>query len=202
MKLIHDPAPCLLHLLLLAELFVHSSSRPTHSSPLCGMFGAMIPQVDKLMNLSKKLHDLSDDELLNFAALENRLHGLPHMQHTAAHFNSPKINVSLSQLSVYTQSFKLHVDWLVTAKDNFSLPSQSAGGASTHLLQLSNLINTTLQQMSEEPPQFPSPSLPVVSTAFDVLRFSVEISERLKVFCNWSKRVLRHLQRLSHCPRR
>ncbi|XP_022616719.1 uncharacterized protein LOC111233232 [Seriola dumerili] len=198
---IYDSTTCLLRLLLLAELFVHSSTRPAHSSSLCGLFGSMIPQVDMLMSNAKKLHELSNDELSNLASMESRLHGLPNLQHTAAHFNSLKVNESLSQLHVFTQSIKLHIDWLKTAKDNFSLPSQSAEGANTHLLQLSNLINTSLKQIGEEVPQSPALSLPVASTAFDVLRFSVELSEQLQIFSKWSKRVLRHLQRQSHCPR-
>ncbi|XP_074469952.1 uncharacterized protein LOC141754629 isoform X1 [Sebastes fasciatus] len=198
MKLIHDSIPCLLHLLLLAELFVRSSSRPAHSPPPCGMFKSMLLQVESLKNLSTKLHDLTDDQLINFEDVENRLDGLPHIKHTAAHISSLKMNESLSQLFVYTQSFRLHVDWLKTAKLNVSLSSQSAEGASSHLLKLSNLVNTSLHQISEEVPTSSSLSLPVVSTAFDVLKFSVEISQQLQVFCNWSKRVLGHLQR-SHC---
>ncbi|XP_035476953.1 uncharacterized protein LOC118292268 isoform X1 [Scophthalmus maximus] len=201
MKLICDSAPCLLHLLLLAELFVPSSSGPAHSSSLCGLFRSMTPRVETLTHLSKKLHELSDNEVLNFAAVEKRLDDLPHMQHTAAHIPSLEVNESLSQLHVFIQSFKLHVDWLKTAKENFSLPYESAEGASTQLLLLSNLLNMSLHQMREEAPRSPPPSLPIVSTAFDVLQFSVEISEQLQVFCNWSKRVLRHLKRLSRCPR-
>ncbi|XP_028453977.1 uncharacterized protein LOC114568549 [Perca flavescens] len=200
-SVIYDSTPCLLHLILLAELFTHASSRPAHSPDLCGMFRSMIHQVDRLTILSKELHNLTDEELVNFEGVENRLDGLPHMQHTAAHFNSLKVNESLSKLFVYTQSFRLHVDWLKTAKESVSLSSQSAERVSSHLLQLSNLLNASLLLISEEVPQSPSASLPVVSTAFDVLRFSVEISEHLEVFCNWSKRVLVHLQRLSRCPR-
>nr|XP_019961278.1 PREDICTED: uncharacterized protein LOC109641307 [Paralichthys olivaceus] len=200
MKLLHDSIPCLFHLLLLAELFVPSSSRPVHTSSLCRMFGSMIHQVDKLTDISKNLHELSDNnELLNSA--DNKLPDLPHMQHSAAHFfNSLKMNESLSELYLLAQAFRLHVDWLKTEKDNFSLPSQSAEDASTHLLQLSNLLNMSLHQMSAETPQPPAPSLPVVSSAFDLLQFSIEISERLKVFCNWSKRVLRSLK-LPRCGR-
>ena len=57
-SVICDSTLCLLNLLLLAELFVHTSSRPTSSPSLCGMFGSMIHQVDRLKNLSKKLHGL------------------------------------------------------------------------------------------------------------------------------------------------
>lgn len=143
---------------------------------------------------------------------------------------SPQVNESLSQLYVFTQSFRLHVDWLKTAHQNVSLPSHAAESVSTHLLQLSNLLTASLNQVrqpgwfdsftrkmykmfgngmkrlpkplnlplcpqiSEEVPQSPTPSLPVVSTAFDALKFSVEISERLQVFHDWSKRVLRILK--------
>lgn len=145
---------------------------------------------------------------------------------------SPQVNESLSQLYVFTQSFRLHVNWLKTAQQNVSMPSKAAESVSTHLLQLSNLVTASLNQVrrlgwfdsftrkmykmfgngmkllpkplnlrlplcpqiSEEVPQSPTPSLPVVSTAFDALQFSVEISERLQVFHDWSKRVLRILK--------
>ncbi|KAM8766900.1 uncharacterized protein il11b [Acanthopagrus schlegelii] len=190
MKLICDSTLCLLHLLLLAELFVHTSSRPTSSPSLCGMFGSMIHQVDRLKNLSKKLHGLADTELTNFVVDETRLDSLPQIQVNAANLHSLKVNESLSQLYVFTQSFQLHVDWLKTAHQNFSLSSAAAESVSTHLLQLSNLVTVSLNQISEEVPESPTPSLPVVSTAFDALHFSVEISERLRVFHDWSKRVL------------
>ncbi|XP_036945933.1 uncharacterized protein il11b [Acanthopagrus latus] len=194
MKLICDSTLCLLHLLLLAELFVHTSSRPTSSPSLCGMFGSMIHQVDRLKNLSKKLHDLTDTELPNFVVDETRLDSLPHIQANAESLHSLKVNESLSQLYVFTQSFRLHVDWLKTARQNVSLSSTAAESISTHLLQLSNLLTVSLNQISEEVPQSPTPSLPVVSTTFDAQQFSVEISERLRVFHDWSKRVLRTLK--------
>lgn len=161
---------------------------------------------------------------------------------------SPQVNESLSQLYVFTQSFRLHVDWLKTARQNVSLSSTAAESISTHLLQLSNLLTVSLNQVrgqmirlfykdyspkndgwisfeswirkcikclekgmkllpkplnlhlplcpqiSEEVPQSPTPSLPVVSTTFDAQQFSVEISEWLRVFHDWSKRVLRTLK--------
>ncbi|XP_034400817.1 uncharacterized protein il11b [Cyclopterus lumpus] len=200
MKLIRDSALCLLHLLLLAEPVVRSSARPAHRSPLCGMFRPMIHHVDSLLTLSHELHALTGEELENFEAAEHRLDGLLHIEHTFAHFSSLEVNQSLSKLLLYTRAFRLHADWLMKAKENVSLSSRSAEGASDHLLQLSNLLNASLHQMGAEAPQPPPPSLPVVSRAFDVLRFSVEISERLQVFCNWSKRALVRLQRRS-CPR-
>ncbi|XP_070841084.1 uncharacterized protein il11b [Chaetodon trifascialis] len=199
-SVIQDSTPCLLHLLLLAELFVHSSSRPAGSPSLCGTFRAMVPQLERLMTLSETLHDLTDDDLLNFSVVGHGLSSLPNIQYDAGYFNSPKVNASLSQLYVYVQSFRLHVDWLKTAKENVSL-SWSAEDVRTGLLQLSNLINTSLHQISEDVPQSPSPSLPAVSTTFEALQSSVEISQRLQAFCDWSKRVLRRLQRQSRCPK-
>lgn len=58
-----------------------------------------------------------------------------------------QVNESLSQLYLHTQSFRQHVDWLKSAKENVSLPSQSAEGTSKHLLQLSNLLKASLQQV-------------------------------------------------------
>ncbi|XP_030597690.1 uncharacterized protein LOC115788694 [Archocentrus centrarchus] len=202
MKFVHDTNSFLLSLVILAELLVHSSPRPTPSPSLCSMFGSMMHHVEKLINSSKKLHDLTDNQLLNFVDVEHKLDGLPVIPHTAAHFRSLKVNESLSQLYVYTESFRLHAKWLKTVRENVSVPSQAAEGASINLKHLSDLIKASLDQISEEVPESAPPSLPVVSTAFDALRFSVEISEQLQVFCHWSKRVLRHLQRPSHCQRR
>ncbi|KAM8840762.1 uncharacterized protein AB9W97_001414 isoform 2-T2 [Spinachia spinachia] len=198
---IRDPAPCLLHLLLLAELFVRSSPRPAHRSPLCGTFKEMVLQLISLSNISKKLHHLTDNELVSFEAVQHRLDDLPDIQSTAARFSSLKMNESLSQLLSYTRSFRLHFDWLKTAKENNSLSSQSAGGAAEHLLQLSNLLTESLLQIGKEVPPSRPPPLPPVSTAFNVLGFSVEMSNRLLVFCDWSKRVLLCLRKLDGCPR-
>lgn len=57
-SVIHDSASCLLRLLLLAELFVHSWSRPTSSPYLCKHFASMITKVEELTKVSKKLHEL------------------------------------------------------------------------------------------------------------------------------------------------
>ncbi|KAM9737724.1 uncharacterized protein ACNS7B_013328 [Menidia menidia] len=201
MKLIHEFVSCLLYLLVLAELIVHSSCRPVHGSSHCGLFGSMLHQVEQLMDLAKTMHDLTDDELVHLAHLDHRLDSLPHIEYTAAHFSTMKLNKSLAQMYEYTQSFKLHVSWMKTAQENFSLPLQAVESSSRHLHHLSNLIKTSLQQITEEVPQSSPPSFPVISTAFDALRHSLEISERLEAFCIWSKRVLRHFQRHSRCPR-
>ncbi|XP_047240363.1 uncharacterized protein il11b [Girardinichthys multiradiatus] len=201
MKLIHEPSLCLFHLLLLTELFVRSSSLSTRRSSHCGLFGSMIHQVESLMNLSNKIHDLEKDELQHFDEVKPKLDSLPDLQHTARHFRSLKVNESLSQLYEYTQSFLFHIDWLKVAKTNVSLPIQTEEGASSHLLQLSGLIKKCLHPQNEGALQSTAPHLPAVSNAFDALLYSIEISDRLKAFCDSSKRVLRYLKRLSGCPR-
>ncbi|KAL3984347.1 hypothetical protein ACER0C_015972 [Sarotherodon galilaeus] len=199
MKIFHDSTSFLLYLVILAELFVHSSSRPTPCP--YSVFEPMIHQLDKIITSSKKLHGLPEAELVTFMDIEHKLDSLPVIKHTAAHLNSLKVNESLSQLYVYVESFRLHTKWLKTTQENVSVPFQAAEGASTHLEQLSNLTKKFLEKIGEQVPQTASPSLPVVSTAFESLRFSVEISDRLQVFCHWSKRILRQLQRRSPCSK-
>ncbi|KAI3358895.1 hypothetical protein L3Q82_015287 [Scortum barcoo] len=148
------------------------------------MFHSMIHHVDRVKNFSA-LHGLTKDELQNFDGVENRLDSLPKMQHDADYFSLMKVNQSLSQLYEYAQSFRQHVDWL---KQNVTSSSQSAKSASIHLSHLSKLINTSLLQINEEAPQVPPASFPDVSTDFEGLLFSIEISERLQNFCDWSKR--------------
>lgn len=63
-----------------------------------------------------------------------------------------QVNESLTQMYGYTQSFKLHIDWLKVAKENVSLPFQTEEGASSHLLQLSNLIEKCFHPVG--PPAF------------------------------------------------
>uniref|UniRef100_A0A3B3C800 Interleukin 11a n=1 Tax=Oryzias melastigma TaxID=30732 RepID=A0A3B3C800_ORYME len=198
---IHESALCLLRLLLLVELFARSSAHPGQNFSLCSVFGPMIHQVDKLINSSKRLHGLTEDDLKHFEGMDHKLESLPHIRHTAVHFSSLKVNESLSLLYGYTESFKLHVGWLKTVRENFSLPFQSDEGAINHLSHLSNLINTSLHQVKDVPLLPSSSPFPDVPTAFDATRLSVEISEQLKVFCRWSKRVLLLFRRRSGCGR-
>lgn len=58
-----------------------------------------------------------------------------------------QVNESLPQIYEYTQSFKLHIDWLKVAKENVSLPFQTEESASSHLLYLSNLIKKCIHQV-------------------------------------------------------
>ncbi|XP_072303302.1 uncharacterized protein [Eucyclogobius newberryi] len=208
MRIFPDSISCLV-LLLLSDLIGLSLSRPAHShahSPaLCTLFISMVQHVDKLINLSRKLHDLSDVELTLVSGANHRLDSLLEIHHTAAAFSSMKINETLSQLHNFSESYRFHMDWLNTARENVSLPSQPTEGASRHLQQLTHLLDSSLKQLQEEVPQatLPSlPSLPLVSSAFDALEFSVEISGKLRIFSLWMKRSIRFIQKRSGCPRR
>ncbi|KAF7211527.1 putative LOC107395788-like protein [Nothobranchius furzeri] len=194
---IHEPTSGLFHLLLLlTQLLVRSSSFPAHSSDLCAAFGSMIHQLEKLFNASKKMHNLTSEELSHFSEVEDKLKGLPSLEHIATHFRSLKVNESLLQLHKDTESFRLHVDWLKAAKENFSLPLLADRSAGSSLLQLSDLIRKSLHKINQEVPEVSIPVFPDVSNAFDALMFSVEISERLQPFCRLSKRILLHI-----CPK-
>ncbi|XP_037548980.1 uncharacterized protein LOC119425525 [Nematolebias whitei] len=198
-SVIHEST--LFHLLLLTELVLRSASFPTPSPFMCGMFGSMVHHLDRLLNSSKKINNVPDDKLVNFAAVEDQLESLPRFQHTAAHFKTLKMNESLLQLYVDTEAFRVHVDWLKAAKENLSLPFEADEGARAHLQHLAVLLRNSIHQINEETPQTTAPSLPVVSNSFEALIFSVEISERLQAFSFSSKRILRHFHRKYLCPR-
>uniref|UniRef100_A0A3Q3BM37 Uncharacterized LOC108242630 n=1 Tax=Kryptolebias marmoratus TaxID=37003 RepID=A0A3Q3BM37_KRYMA len=174
--------------------YFHSLTKMTFFSNLCHYY-------NRIHQIILSYFQQTNEELVNFAAVEDKLESLPDIQHTAAHFKTLKVNESFLQLYVDTESFRLHVDWLKAAKENFSLPFVADESASSHLLHLSGLIKRSLHQINEEVPQLTAPSLPVIINSFNALTFSIEISERLQVFCICSKRILRHFHRLSRCPK-
>ncbi|KAM8883092.1 uncharacterized protein ACB058_018889 isoform 1-T1 [Synchiropus picturatus] len=192
----------LLLLLLLAERMVHCSPLPVSPcASLSTIFNSSVKQLDTLVHMSRELHGLTKEELLDLISEEHHLGSLPVIQHNAAHFQTMKMNESLAQMFVQAHSFRLHVDWLKTVQENYSLPTEAAEGARGPLVQLSRLLTAALQQLKVDPPVTTVPSFPNASTAFDALTFSIEVSERLKVFCRFSKHVLRYFQRTSRCPR-
>ncbi|XP_029023433.2 interleukin-11-like [Betta splendens] len=154
-------------------------------------------EVDLLLRFSKELHSLNETEVQALAVTQLPLQGLPRFHHTAADFTALKLNESLAQLYVYTQSFKVYVAWLKTAQDRVGMPSKSTGGASAQLHTLSDRLSASLQQINEELPQSPPPppSFPLVSTTFDGLNVSAQVAQQLQTFCYWSKQVLRTLER-------
>ncbi|KAK7899316.1 hypothetical protein WMY93_020169 [Mugilogobius chulae] len=209
MRIIPDSISCLV-LLLLSELIGRSLSRPahysstrshTHNHALCPLLGSMVLHVDRLMNLSRKLHELTDEELNLISASDHRLDSLLEIPHSAAAFSSLKVNESLSLLYSFSDSYRFHMNWLKTGRGNVSLPTQPAEGASRHLQHLTHLLNSSLNQLQEEVPQASLPSLPVVSSAFEALRFSVEVSEKLQPLSIWMKSSIRFIQTRLGCRR-
>ncbi|KAJ0003672.1 hypothetical protein NQD34_008770, partial [Periophthalmus magnuspinnatus] len=156
-SVIPDSISCLV-LLLLSELIGQSLSRPAHNPALCSLFNSMIPHTEKLINLSRKLHELSDQELSRLVTVDHRLDSLLEIPHTAEAFSSIKINESLSQLYNFSESYRSHMDWLKTARENVSLPTHPTEDATRHLQQLMHLLNSSLSQV--QVPQAPHPPPP------------------------------------------
>ncbi|XP_077477488.1 uncharacterized protein LOC144090059 [Stigmatopora argus] len=158
--------------------------------------------MDAMRKTSDQLRHPMQNELVE-VLLEARLQSIPVISTTAAHFDSLKANECLSELYLHTLALKVHVDWIEEATENVSLPSEAARDTSVHLLWLANLVSTSLAQINAAvPPSPPPPLLPVLSSPFDVIRYSVEISRYMEVFCPWAKRLLHHLRRTASCPQR
>ncbi|XP_077415866.1 uncharacterized protein LOC144044975 isoform X2 [Vanacampus margaritifer] len=181
------------------ELLRPSRCRHTHNGVLCKVLKSAVDQMDDIRKTLELLQLERDNELVE-DLLEVRLQSLPVISTTASHFRTCKANVYLPQLYVHTLAFRVHVEWLQAAAQSVNLPSEAAGAARLHLLQLAGLVRTALIQIDAVvPPPPPRPSLPAVSSAFDVLRYSVELSRSLKVFCDWSQRLVRHLHTAASC---
>ncbi|XP_057714738.1 uncharacterized protein il11b, partial [Corythoichthys intestinalis] len=170
---------------------------PPYDAPVIGPKDAIREKNHALNRQAEKHNELVE------VLLEARLQSIPVIQMTAADFDSLKANESLSQLYTHTLALKVHVDWLKVATENVSLPSEAARDASVRLLRLANLVSMSLTQMNTVVPSPPPPPvLPVVYSAFDDLRYSVEISRCLDVFCHWAKRLMRYIRRMASCPGR
>ncbi|XP_055749132.1 interleukin-11-like [Salvelinus fontinalis] len=184
-----DSTQSLLLLLLLAQLLVLSWSRPTPKCPLCAHLTVMVQQMRSLQMLTRNLQ--SESEFSGMELTEYNLDSLPEMEHTANHLSSLKLNDSLSQLYTDLFSFKLHVDWMIDARVNMSLPvSPKTREVAKGLHNLSSFCSTALQQIACTLPQISTPSFPTQLKAWDVALLSYEIPERLRFYCQWSTRVL------------
>nr|XP_061798274.1 uncharacterized protein LOC133589765 [Nerophis lumbriciformis] len=198
---------CTVHLVASVRPPVLADTRPSQCAPaydgvFCNALKSAISQMDIMRKTSEQLRHLMHNELVE-VLLEARLQSIPVIQMTAADFDSLKANESLSQLYTHTLALKVHVDWLKVATENVSLPSEAARDASVRLLRLANLVSMSLTQMNTVVPSPPPPPvLPVVYSAFDDLRYSVEISRCLDVFCHWAKRLMRYIRRMASCPGR
>ncbi|XP_019728209.1 uncharacterized protein LOC109517467 isoform X1 [Hippocampus comes] len=196
---IHDSFFCLLRLLLLMGLLRSGQCRPAHDDVFCKALKSAVHQIDAIRETAEQLQLVRDEGLVE-DLLDVRLQSLPVISITASRFQTWKANKYLSQLYMHTLALRMHVEWLKAATESVSLPSEAAGAAGVHLLQLASLIRTALIQIDAVALPPPRSSLPTVSSAFDVLRYSVEMSRSLKVFCHWSKRLVRHLHIKALCP--
>lgn len=126
-----------------------------------------------------------------------------------------KLLTSLSTFRLYSQNFDFNLDiltfWLSHKRATECLRWKYPTWQSTVLFSCSfHCANHQLGpssrppcsfQLAEDVPRSPTDAPLTFSTAFDVISVSVEISERLQLFCRWSKRTLRQLHRQSGCPR-
>ncbi|CAL8374648.1 unnamed protein product [Boreogadus saida] len=105
-----------------------------------------------------------------------------------------QLNESLYELYCGSSLFKLSVDWLDSVREpgRQSLLNQTS-------VHLTRLVGMTGNALKREVPPPPAPSLPVVLHSFNVLHYSFEVAARLKLYCDWSKRLLLRVMQLSRC---
>ncbi|CAL8299942.1 unnamed protein product [Lota lota] len=203
MKLFTDVGVTVLQVVLLAQV-CFSMPRPR---PNCQRFRRMDHTVQQLQLLSRELLRVMEAELGLVEMDGYRLEHLPAMEFSVDHLHSLTLNESLSELHRDLSLFKLHVDWLDGAREGVGLPALPTEGAigqaqrhnrtSGHLTELVGMTSDALRVLQQEVPPPPSPSLPDVLHTFNVLHYSLEIAERLKVYCDWSRRVLKRFRELS-----
>ncbi|KAJ3608918.1 hypothetical protein NHX12_023446 [Muraenolepis orangiensis] len=195
-----------LQVVLLAQV-CSSAPRP---HPNCQRFRTMSFKVEQLQALARQLLSLMENELGLVEIDHYRLEHLPAMEQTIHHLHSLTLNESLSALYLDLSLFKLHMDWLDSAREAVGLPTLPVEGAteqpqhlhnhtSSRLKELAEMTSDALQLLQQEVPPPPSPSLPDVAHTFNVFHYSVEVAQRLKLYCDWSKRVLRQVMLLSGC---
>lgn len=127
-----------------------------------------------------------------------------------------KLLTSFSTFRLYSQNFDFNLEiltfWLSHKRANRVFEMKISNltihrsilllfHCANHQLWLSSRPPCSFQ-LAEDVPRSPTAAPLTFSTAFDVISVSVEISERLQLFCRWSRRTLRQLHSLSRCPRR
>ncbi|XP_019728210.1 uncharacterized protein LOC109517467 isoform X2 [Hippocampus comes] len=142
---IHDSFFCLLRLLLLMGLLRSGQCRPAHDDVFCKALKSAVHQIDAIRETAEQLQLVRDEGLVE-DLLDVRLQSLPVISITASRFQTWKANKYLSQLYMHTLALRMHVEWLKAATESVSLPSEAAGAAGVHLLQLASLIRTALIQ--------------------------------------------------------
>uniref|UniRef100_A0A3Q3DPX7 Interleukin-11 n=1 Tax=Hippocampus comes TaxID=109280 RepID=A0A3Q3DPX7_HIPCM len=191
---IHDSFFCLLRLLLLMGLLRSGQCRPAHDDVFCKALKSAVHQIDAIRETAEQLQLVVTTILpLLLVLLPSSCPSIYTQSCASFVCLSLQANKYLSQLYMHTLALRMHVEWLKAATESVSLPSEAAGAAGVHLLQLASLIRTALIQIDAVALPPPRSSLPTVSSAFDVLRYSVEMSRSLKVFCHWSKRLVSNL---------
>ncbi|CAL8396412.1 unnamed protein product [Gadus morhua 'NCC'] len=178
---------------LLAQV-CFSMPRP---DPDCQRFRGMASAAHQLQQVSIKLLRAMRAELGPVEMDDYRLEHLPAMNFSIDHLCTLTLNESLYELYCGSSLFKLSVDWLDSARaaGRQSLLNQT----SVHVTRLVGMTGDALKRLQQEVPPPPAPSLPVVLHSFNVLHYSFEVAARLKLYCDWSKRLLLRVMQLSRC---
>ncbi|KAJ8355002.1 hypothetical protein SKAU_G00225690 [Synaphobranchus kaupii] len=189
MKLLVDTSFSLLFSLLLAQLPLLTSTAPHNHR--------RVYDLEKLTNQTRHLLKLTQDLLVDHVIdteIEHRLKSLPAMTNRASDLSSLKLKETLPQLLVDLQSFELHFEWLSRAS------RKHRHAASLNLAKLGDLISliktfsASLQRQMLRVDALrlpsPTPSLPPLPAAWDMVQSSLELFQRFRLFCDWATRAL------------
>ncbi|KAJ8289917.1 hypothetical protein GJAV_G00006730 [Gymnothorax javanicus] len=190
MKLLVDTSSSLLFSLMLAQLPLLTSAAPHNHR--------RVPDLEKLTNQTRNLlkltQDLLNDHVID-TEIEHRFKSLPVMNNKASDLSSLKLKETLSQLHLDLQSFELHFEWLSQAAKKrhhhaASLSMPKLGELISHI----KTFNASLQRqmLKADAPRLPSPtpSLPPLPAAWDMVQSSLELVQQFYLFCDWASRAL------------
>lgn len=189
MKLLVDTSFSLLFSLLLAQLPMLTSAAPHNHRRL--------PDLEKLTNQTRNLlrmtQDLLKDHVIN-TDIEHRLKSLPAMTNKASDLSSLKLKETLPQLLVDLQSFELHFEWLTrptwkhvhAASFNLSKLRE----LTSHIKTFHAFLQRQVLKADAQCLPSPTPSLPPLSGAWDMVQSSLELLQQFRLFCDWASRAL------------
>ncbi|CAM4637141.1 unnamed protein product [Leuciscus chuanchicus] len=111
---------------------------------------------------------------------EQSLTSLPALNVRTEDLKSLELSSTLAQLYSGLKSFKFHLNWIQQKQDE--LGSDDSKTKNTHLIQL---IKGVLTQIEKPASELVHPSLPPLTTAWNLYQANVEINKKLYFFCLW-----------------
>ncbi|KAJ8392865.1 hypothetical protein AAFF_G00070690 [Aldrovandia affinis] len=190
MKLLVETSFSLLFSLLLAQLPLLTSAFPHHNH-------RRIPDLEKLINQTRNLlkitQDLLNDPLIG-TEIEHRFKSLPAMTGRGRDINSLELKPTLSRLLVDLQSFELHFEWLSRASRKHRQAGTPKLAKLGEIISFIKILSASLQrQMLRVDAQrlpTPTPSLPTLPDAWNMVQSSQELFQQFRLFCDWASRAL------------